>query len=90
VLANNRIFFGVAIAIAVLAIASLRVEGSSHFLADGHSEYFLTMSRCQREASSTFDQGGHRYSGYECARKLLWFTVETQDFYNGERTSTVQ
>lgn len=87
---RSRIVFGVAIAIAVLAVASLRVAGNSHFLADGQSEYFLTMSRCQREAVSTFDEGGRRYSGYRCARKFLWFTLETQEFYDGKRTSTVQ
>ena len=84
-----RIVFGVAIAFAVLALASLRVEGNSYLLADGESEYFLTMSRCQREAASTFDDGGRRYSGYRCARKFLWFTLETQELSDGKRTSTV-
>ncbi len=87
---RSRIFCGAAIAIAVLAIASHRVEGTSHFLADGQSEHFSTISRCQREASSTFDEGGRRYSGYRCARKFLWFTLETQEYYNGERTSAVR
>ena len=31
-------------AIVVIVLASLRVESNSHFLADGQSEYFLTMS----------------------------------------------
>ena len=87
---RSRIAFGVVLAIAVLALASLRVEGNSHFLADGEAEYFLTMSRCQREAASTFEEGGRRYSGYRCARQFLWFTLETQEFYDGKRTSTVQ
>lgn len=76
--------------LAVVVLASFRVEGNPYFLADGQTEYFLTMLRCQREASSTFSEGGSRYSGYRCTRKFLWFTLEAQQFYNGKRTSTVR
>jgi hypothetical protein len=76
--------------VTIVALVAFRVEGHSSFLADGETQYFLTMSRCQREASSTFSQGGSRYSGYRCTRKFLWFTLETQDFYDGRRTSSVR
>ena len=77
-------------ALAVLAVVSFRVEGQSYFLADGETQYFLSMSRCQREASSMFSEGGYRYSGYRCRRKFLWFTLEAQEFYSGKSTSTVR
>ena len=69
----------------VAALTSLRVEGSSYFLGEGETDYFLTMSRCRREAQSTYRDGGYRYAGYRCTRKFLWFTLDTEEFYSGKR-----
>lgn len=59
-------------------------EGNSHFFNSGEREYFLTMSRCEEEAKATYAGGQSKYSGYECRSKLLWFTIEKRDYYEGK------
>lgn len=86
---RSRIVFGVAIAIVVLVVASLRVEGNSHFLADGQSRYFLTMRDVNGRPRQRSTRVGTDIRGID-ARKVLWFTLESHEFYDGKRTSTVQ
>ena len=65
-------------------------EGNSFFLATGETETFLTMGRCEREAQSKHEDGGVRYSGYECRYKLLLFTLEKKRYSNGKLLSTTE
>ena len=74
----------------VAPIAAFRVQGQSQFLSVGETEYFLSMGRCEREATSTYAEGGQRYSGYVCERKFLWFTLAKLQFDNGKRTAVME
>lgn len=62
-------------------------EGLVLNLGEGRSDYFLTMSRCRREALSTYREGGPRYAGNRCKRKFIWFTLDTEDYYSGKRVA---
>lgn len=64
-----------AIIAGLAAFGSCRAEGPSYYLGESPPEYFLTMARCRREATSAFPEGGSRYSGYSCVSKFLWFTL---------------
>lgn len=72
------------------ALGSCRAEGNSFYLGEGPAEYFLTMARCRREATSAFPEGGSRYSGYRCVEKLLWFTLLKEEYENGKASSRIQ
>ena len=74
------------IAALALGISSCYAEGNSEFLSAGETRYFLTLSACEEEATSTYLDGGAVYSGFECRRKLGAFLVETRSYYNGKRT----
>ena len=63
-------------------------EGNSYYLEDGEIEHFLTMARCEREARAAYASGSPRYSGYECRRKILWFTTSKKRFYEGQLQSS--
>ena len=72
-------------AVALLATACY-AEGNSEFLTSGETRYFLTMGACEEEATSTYQEAGSVYSGFECRKKLAWFLVETRRYYNGKQT----
>lgn len=63
-------------------------EGNSRSLASGEPEFFLTMSRCEKEAIAKHANGLPKYSGYECRGKFLWFTTEIRNYYEGKLVST--
>jgi hypothetical protein len=68
---------------------TFRIEGYSQFLGRGETVHFLTLGRCEREATSTYPDGGRRYSGYVCKRTFLGLTLDTVEFYDGKRVSQV-
>lgn len=70
-----------------LLAASCWTEGNSYFLADGETERFLTMNRCEREATAKHPEGTSKYSGYECRGKFLGLTTTKRDYYNGKLQS---
>jgi hypothetical protein len=82
-----RLLF-VAIVFTVSALTSgCYSQGNSHFIASGENEYFFSMDSCEQEAKSTYSDGSPKYSGYECRQKLLWFTIQKRDFYEGKLSS---
>jgi len=52
---------------------SCSVEGNSSFLSKGDNKYFLTMSGCEKEATSKYESGGKKYVSFECRKMLFGF-----------------
>lgn len=67
-----------------ISLSGCYAEGNSHFLSTGQSEVFLTVSRCEREAQSKYQDGSPKYSGYECRYKFLIFTLRKKDYQSGK------
>lgn len=69
------------------ALTGCYAEGNSVGFGVGDSETFLTLARCQREATATYAGGGLRYYGYECRGKVLGFVTEKRTYSDGKLTS---
>lgn len=70
----------ITISIAIL-ISGCTAEGNSQFLAKGETKYFLAMKDCEKEALSHYDDGGRKYTGFECRKMLLGiFQLESKTY----------
>ena len=70
-----------------LVLVGCYVEGNSHLLASGNLKYFQTMKRCEEEAKTKFSDGSPKYLGFECRKKVLFFTTEKRDYDEGKFSS---
>lgn len=74
----------------VSLLSGCYAEGNSFFITTGETENFLTMGRCEREAQSKHQDGGARWSGYECRYKFLVFTLEKKRYEDGKLSSITE
>ena len=65
-------------------LAGCYTQGNSYLVADGEKELFLSMARCETQATSRFPDGSPKYAGYVCKKKLAGFMLEERDYSNGK------
>jgi hypothetical protein len=80
----------VAFCVILVTGAGCWAEGNSYFLGTGETERFLTMARCEREATASFRDGNPKYSGYECRARLPGFTTEKRDYQSGKLQTLIK
>jgi len=70
----------------ILPLSACTAEGNSFFIGTGETSTFINMSACEKEAVSTYKDGGSRYSGFECRELFLGtFLINSSTFYDGQR-----
>lgn len=85
-----RIVLSLSLLAGFMATSGCYAEGNSHFLADGETERFLTIRRCEAAATSAYQDGSPRYSGYICKEKLFLFTLQERRFESGKPLPAVR
>lgn len=67
-----------------VTISGCYAQGISYSLNASETAYFLTLKRCEDQAILTNSDGSAKYVGYKCFGKLLFYTTESRDYYNGK------
>lgn len=80
----------IAICLAASFLTGCYAEGHSFFLANGETQRFLSLARCESEAMSTDKDSGPKYAGYICKQKLFFVTLEQRDYYDGKPISSTK
>ncbi len=73
--------------LATVSLGGCYAEGNAFLIGTGEVENFLSLERCEREAQAKVKDGSSRYSGYSCRGKILFWTTEKREYYEGKLTS---
>ena len=71
------------VALVAIGLTACYAEGKSLAVGATRKDHFLTINRCEAEATRTLTPGVPKHTSFVCEAKLLGLTLEQREYVDG-------